>query len=146
MTETFIDISQSENRQADLFRGLAVAALVVAVIVAGVLAATESNLSWGNAVTEAIIDVPLLAATYYFSSESRDHRGYARRAREWSVRFNTIVAYTSNLTTEAAALLLADFGSALYREPTLLAASATLGDAQGQLLEQIANLVKTVRG
>jgi hypothetical protein len=146
LSTDFAQYAASEYKQADIFRYLTIGTLVAAFGFTAWLAFTESEFSWTHVILKVLLDVPILAAAYYFSSESRDHRTNGRRAREWQVRLNTIRAYTAELPDEPRIRIRTEMGLAVFREPPMLGLPDSLADVNSKLVAQVVDVIKATKG
>lgn len=143
LSKDFKSLADREQFQADLFRGLATAALLVTLGITLFVALTESHFTWREQVWKIAIDLPLILIAYYFSAESRDHRLNSRHAREIEVRLNTIRAYTDDMNAVDRESIRVAMGQAIFRDPVQLGKGDDIGTAGDALAKQLAQILQT---
>lgn len=145
LSAEFKDVADKEENQANIFRGLAIAMFPIALAVAVYIVGKYSKAVWSNELIRLAIDIPILAAAFYFSAEAKDHRINARKARELQVRLATVRSYTEELPETERNQIRTALGLAVYREPASSLGAQSMSELTDGMLKRIAEIVKAAR-
>ena len=141
LSADFETAAADERANADRFRIGAIGVALFAIVTSIAVYLIDKDASWQNHAIKGVLFWPLYGIAIYLSIEARDHRLYARRAREWQVRLNTVRSYTDELPLEERVRIRTEFGLVVFKEPAPLEPGESMGDAIGYL-RQLADILR----
>lgn len=145
LSADFSSYADSEFKQANWFRGLAIALMVGVVGYTSWFTVHLAEFEWSSQLFKLLIAVPGLLLAWYLGSEARNHRDNGRRAREWQIRLNTIRTYTAELPEEQRYQIRTEMGLAIFKEPASIGMPDNAIQASRKMMTELTDLVKAVR-
>lgn len=145
LSADFSSYADSEFKQANWFRGLAIALMVGVVAYTAWFTVHLGEFEWSSQLFKLLIAIPGLLLAWYLGSEARNHRDNGRRAREWQIRLNTIRTYTAELPEEQRYQIRTEMGLAIFKEPGSIGMPDNAIEASRKMMTELTDLVKAVR-